>query len=60
MPVDETFEIREPSLSHTPDHHTQLEHRWVGEVVVHEESLFSAIDQGRLPQGLKVLGCVGE
>lgn len=60
MLVDETLEIREPSFGHTPNRGTQFEHQWLGESVVHEESLLAAVDQGRLPQSLKVLGCVGE
>jgi hypothetical protein len=55
MQVHQSLEICEATLGDAANRRTELEHGWLCQAVVHEQSLFAAVHQRGLPQGLKVL-----
>ena len=58
--ADEPFELRQPTFRDRSKHPGKLKHLGVGQPVVHEETVLSAVDERRLPERLQVLGGVGQ
>ncbi len=58
--LHESLEIRQPSLGNTANRRTELEHRGIGQPVVHEQPILPTVDQSGLSQRLKMLRGIGE
>src|SRR5258708_37008151 len=60
MLAHQTVELGKAPLGDDADRPRKLDHRWVGQPVMDEESLLAALDQTCLAKGKQVLRSVGE
>jgi hypothetical protein len=60
MLSNDPLEVCESALGHNPNRGADVKDGGIGEAVMDKQSLLAALDQGGLPQGLQMLGRVGQ